>query len=713
MRRFAALIALTAFAAAAGLAFLTAVFAATALETRAARLVERALMRDGIGWAQVAADGLTVTLTGTAPSEALRFRAIGVAGSVVGAGRIVDAMDVTPPGALAPPAFGIEFLRNDDGVSLIGLVPEGWDLAAALAGAGRAAGGMPVTDMIQTAAFPAPVGWQAAVDYGLQALALVPRAKISVAPGRVAVSAIADTPAQKAVLETALTRAAPRTNPPLVLHIDIAAPRPVITPFTLRFVIDEAGARFDACSAVTERGRTRIIAAGVAAGAQGKIDCALGLGAPSPRWADAAEVALAALARLGTGTLTMADTDISLIVPHTVEPAAFERVTGELDAALPEVFSLRASRLDPPAAARTVAAAQFTATRDLAGSVELRGRIADERLRGVAEALARARFGAGAVNASLRVDPEGLSEGWSLRVLAGIAALAVLDEGAVTVEAGQVTVRGRSGDAQARSEVARILAAQLGQGANWTVNVAYDATLDPNPPPLAPETCVAEANGVLAQGKIAFAPGSSDIPGTARAALDALAVILRRCAGVPIEIGGHTDSQGRAETNLALSEARAEAVRRALLSRRVPVEAITARGYGAAEPVAPNNTEEGREANRRIAFRLILPDDAAKAEGPAASAAAVPLAEAAAAAEPAPDPSPRPEPRPEARPDAAVDAAPIIAGVLSGAAPDAAPADADRGPSYAPVSQTIRPLRRPGAADEAPVSASDPAPEAE
>jgi OOP family OmpA-OmpF porin len=280
MRASATFIALTVFAAAAGLAFLTAVFAATALETRAGRLVERALARDGIGWASVATDGLTVTLTGTAPTEALRFRAIGVAGSVVGAGRIVDAMGVTPPGALAPPTFGLEFLRNDDGVSLIGLVPEGWDLAAALAGAGRAAGGMPVTDMIQTASHPPPPGWQAAVDYGLQALALVPRAKISVAPGRVVVSAIADSPAQKAQLETALARAAPRSNPPLVLHIDIAAPRPVITPFTLRFVIDEAGARFDACSAVTERGRTRVIAAGVAAGAQGKIDCTLGLGAP-------------------------------------------------------------------------------------------------------------------------------------------------------------------------------------------------------------------------------------------------------------------------------------------------------------------------------------------------------------------------------------------------------------------------------------------------
>jgi OOP family OmpA-OmpF porin len=705
MRPSATLIALTAFVAAAGLAFLTAVFAATAIEARARRLVESALLREGIDWATVAADGLTVTLTGTAPSEALRFRAIGVAGSVVGAARIVDVLDVKPPGTLAPPAFALELLRNDDGVSVIGLVPESWDLDAALTAAGRAAGGMPVTDMIQTASYAIPAGWEAAADFGLQALAIVPRAKISVAPGRVAVSAIADTPAQKAQIETALTRAVPRSDPPLVLHVDIAAPRPVITPFTLRFVIDEAGARFDACSAASERGRARIVAAGVAAGAQGRIDCSLGLGAPSPRWSDAAEAGLDALKRLGMGTLTMSDTDISLIVPHTVDAAAFERVTGDLASALPEVFSLRATRLDPPAAPRTVAAAQFTATRALGGGVDMRGRIASEPLRDVAESLARARFGADAVTAALRVDPEGLPEGWSVRVLAAIAALAVLDEGEVLVEEGAMTVRGRSGDPRARAEIARILAAQLGQGALWTIDVAYDATLDPNPPPLAPETCVAEANAVLAQNKIAFAPGAAEVPATARPVLDALAAILRRCAGVPIEIGGHTDSQGRAETNFALSEARAEAVRRALLGLRVPVDSITARGYGATEPVADNGTEAGREANRRIAFRLLAPppaapDTGAEADTGTASGDTVATATGDAGTASGPDEDATVSVGPDG------DAAPIIAGALAetpvetaASAEDAAATHA--GPSYAPAAPTIRPARRPGAADKA------------
>jgi OOP family OmpA-OmpF porin len=75
-----------------------------------------------------------------------------------------------------------------------------------------------------------------------------------------------------------------------------------------------------------------------------------------------------------------------------------------------------------------------------------------------------------------------------------------------------------------------------------------------------------------------------------------------------IQIAGHTDSQGREQMNLELSEARAQAVLAALAERRAPISRISAKGYGETVPIADNDTEEGREANRRIEFRL-LPDE--------------------------------------------------------------------------------------------------------
>ena len=57
--------------------------------------------------------------------------------------------------------------------------------------------------------------------------------------------------------------------------------------------------------------------------------------------------------------------------------------------------------------------------------------------------------------------------------------------------------------------------------------------------------------------------------------------------------------------NLTLSQTRAEAVVDGLLARRVLTSSIVAKGYGETTPIADNDTEEGREANRRIEFRMI------------------------------------------------------------------------------------------------------------
>jgi outer membrane protein OmpA-like peptidoglycan-associated protein len=72
-----------------------------------------------------------------------------------------------------------------------------------------------------------------------------------------------------------------------------------------------------------------------------------------------------------------------------------------------------------------------------------------------------------------------------------------------------------------------------------------------------------------------------------------------------VEISGHTDSVGTAEVNRKLSQERADAVREYLVSHGIPALRVTAKGYGASRPVAPNDTEEGRQRNRRTEFRII------------------------------------------------------------------------------------------------------------
>ena len=150
---------------------------------------------------------------------------------------------------------------------------------------------------------------------------------------------------------------------------------------------------------------------------------------------------------------------------------------------------------------------------------------------------------------------------------------------------------------------------------------------------LTPQECLAEITAATAASKISFDPGSATISADALDVVDQIADILKRCTELQLQIAGYTDSQGRDETNLALSQERASAVLDALRGRRVPVAGFEAVGFGEAEPVADNDTAEGREANRRIAFTLIgVPAVApAPVEGAAAVAAepAGPVPEAA------------------------------------------------------------------------------------
>ncbi|MEL7363998.1 MAG: OmpA family protein, partial [Bacteroidota bacterium] len=86
--------------------------------------------------------------------------------------------------------------------------------------------------------------------------------------------------------------------------------------------------------------------------------------------------------------------------------------------------------------------------------------------------------------------------------------------------------------------------------------------------------------------------------------LDAIAANLTAYPGLGITVEGHTDNTGDQATNDALSQERAQAVAGYLAEQGVDVSRIAAVGYGDARPIATNSTDEGRAANRRVAFRV-------------------------------------------------------------------------------------------------------------
>ncbi|WP_281858216.1 OmpA family protein [Litoreibacter halocynthiae] len=606
---------IAAFCFAAALSVGGAWVSAGLVETRSAEVVTSKLIDGEHDWTTVTTDGLLVALGGEAPDEATRFRVVSAVGAVIDPDRIVDNMDVKAREKIEAPRFSVEMLRNGEGISLIGLIPpteEGDSIADQLR---DLAEGSEITDLLETANYPVPANWEPALAYSIKALRDLERSKISVSADLIEITAISDSPDNKRLIESQLARSAPNG---VRLALNISAPRPVITPFTLRFTLDAEGvAAFDACSADTEETKRRILLAASAAGRIEKPECAIGLGVPSPNWAKAVEVAIAGLKDVGGGSLTFSDADITMVALDTTGQGTFDRVVGEVDAALPEVFSLHAVLPEKVVVDGTgaEAAIEFVATRSPEGLVQLRGRLPDDNVEQIVGSFARAQFGSDKVYLATR-DDSTLPESWPVRVLAALEALASLENGSAVVQKDYVEIRGVSGDQSASDTISRKLADKLGDSENFEVNVRYDEMLDTTLDLPTPEECVARINSILNSAKIVFEPSSSEITEAAGRTVDRIAEIAKQCERVRMEIGGYTDSQGREEMNTALSQQRADAVRAALLARRVLTSNISSKGYGESDPIADNDTADGREANRRIEFKLLTDARAAATDEP-------------------------------------------------------------------------------------------------
>jgi len=105
---------------------------------------------------------------------------------------------------------------------------------------------------------------------------------------------------------------------------------------------------------------------------------------------------------------------------------------------------------------------------------------------------------------------------------------------------------------------------------------------------------------IVNMSDVLFDTGSYTLKPGAREKLAKISGILLAHPGLTLQIEGHTDSVGSDEFNQQLSERRADSVRDFLAEQGVPASAITARGFGKTQPVASNDTAEGRQRNRRV-----------------------------------------------------------------------------------------------------------------
>ncbi|WP_445905242.1 OmpA family protein, partial [Flavobacterium sp.] len=114
-----------------------------------------------------------------------------------------------------------------------------------------------------------------------------------------------------------------------------------------------------------------------------------------------------------------------------------------------------------------------------------------------------------------------------------------------------------------------------------------------------------EKGEIIRLNNIFFDSGKYDLLSESNAELDKLFKVLKDNKKLIIEIAGHTDAVGADKDNLQLSNNRANAVMNYLISKGVSKERLTAKGYGETKFIASNDTEEGKQLNRRVEFLIL------------------------------------------------------------------------------------------------------------
>ena len=125
-------------------------------------------------------------------------------------------------------------------------------------------------------------------------------------------------------------------------------------------------------------------------------------------------------------------------------------------------------------------------------------------------------------------------------------------------------------------------------------------------PPPGPDKVILTPSNIAITDKVQFELGKADLKPMSFALLDEVVTVMKGNPQIElVEIGGHTDSTGAPDFNRKLSQQRAESVAKYISSKGVKAARMEPKGFGPDKPIADNETDAGREANRRVEFNIV------------------------------------------------------------------------------------------------------------
>lgn len=226
------------------------------------------------------------------------------------------------------------------------------------------------------------------------------------------------------------------------------------------------------------------------------------------------------------------------------------------------------------------------------GQVVVGGKVPDEATKAAVLQRLRDTYGAANVVDQIEVGDVATPPNWTANVQKLIGPqLKQISKGQLKIDGTQIDVKGEVHNEAQRQQ----LASDMANALNPTYTIRNGLRVSASEQGLLDQT--------LANRTIEFETGSATLTPQGKQILDQMAGALGKMTNRTVEIIGHTDNSGNRTSNIALSQARADAVKGYLITKGIAPQQLSTTGVGPDQPIASNDSNDGRARNRRIEFR--------------------------------------------------------------------------------------------------------------
>ena len=557
------------------------------------------LAAEGMGdTTDVSIDGRNITITGTVADQQMSDRAEEVVGNTFGVRSVNNELVIGDTAAqqavsenLSEPTLGIA--TSDGKVTLAGVVSD-QKFAQSLKDSAIAQHGEDnVIDELQIDENATNPGWIAAVNELQGDLASVEGSGLAIQDGTLTLTGITSDIEQK---ETIGSKAQALLAGQLEVDNQLEVQEPVAPSLPAFASVQETETDITVNGFMSEEGAQQIAQAFESTGKTVVNNISINELAETPTWGENLDDALIAMQSVADSKLTVARSG-NIRLQGTVETDEQKQSVGD---SIAEMFNDQAVTNDievvPPPVVPTMT--PFASVVQTPIKVLVSGLLPEE----AADQLLQSFRDSGVeVSDSIAIDERVMQPNWTDAITQSLAQLDGIEDGAVSVTSGgEVVVRGEAESEQMRSEAGQRIASLFGDSVSLRNDISVKAPIivEPPKPDLAELLAQIDLSGIL------FKTSSAELDGNSVVILDQVVSVLSQFENVSIVIAGHTDSRGNTDYNFNLSANRADAVLQYMISQGIPASQLTARGYGPTQPIASNDTAEGRARNRRIEFQL-------------------------------------------------------------------------------------------------------------